>query len=72
MRLISYEAACWGLLTCAFFVDILWELYFWLAWMLLVMASQVSRGGWIPNTALARHADRLYVSSRENFASSRV
>ena len=71
-RLISYEAACWGLLTCAFFVDILWELYFWLAWMLLVMASRASIGGWIPSAALARHADRLYASSRENFASSRV
>jgi O-antigen ligase len=45
-RLISYEAACWGLLVQGFFYDILWEEYLWLAWMLLIMATrarQVSR-----------------------------
>jgi O-antigen ligase len=72
LRLISYEAACWGLLTCGFFVDLLWEMYFWLAWMLLVMALRAPTGEWIPNTALARYAYRFNASSRENFASSRV
>ena len=46
LRLISYEAACWGLLVQGFFYDILWEEYLWLAWMLLIMATrarQVSR-----------------------------
>jgi O-antigen ligase len=46
LRLISYEAACWGLLVQGFFYDILWEQYLWLAWMLLIMATearQVSR-----------------------------
>jgi len=45
-RLISYEAACWGLLVQGFFYDLLWEEYLWLAWMLLIMATrarQVSR-----------------------------
>lgn len=46
LRLISYEAACWGLLVQGFFYDILWEECLWLAWMLLIMATrarQVSR-----------------------------
>lgn len=46
LRLISYEAACWGLLVQGFFYDILWEEYLWLAWMLLIVATrarQVSR-----------------------------
>ena len=41
LRLISYEAACWGLLIQGLFYDILWEEYFWLAWMLLIMATRV-------------------------------
>jgi hypothetical protein len=36
LHLIPYEAACWGLLTCGMFLDLLWETYFWLALMLLV------------------------------------
>jgi O-antigen ligase len=46
LRLISYEAACWGLLVQGFFYGILWEEYLWLTWMLLIMATrarQVSR-----------------------------
>ena len=46
LRLISCEAACWGLLVSGLFTDVLWEEYFWLAWMLLVLATrarQVSR-----------------------------
>jgi O-antigen ligase len=46
LRLISCEAACWGLLVSGLFMDVLWEEYFWLAWMLLVLATrtrQVSR-----------------------------
>jgi O-antigen ligase len=38
MRLISYEAACWGLLASGIFLDILWEGYFWLILMLIVMS----------------------------------
>jgi O-antigen ligase len=40
MRFIAYEAACWGLLACGFFLDILWEQYFWLTLMLMVAAVQ--------------------------------
>jgi O-antigen ligase len=40
-RLVPYEAACWGLLACGFFLDLVWELYFWFAWMLLIMAVRV-------------------------------
>jgi O-antigen ligase len=46
LRLMSYEAACMGLLVSGLFMDIQWEEYFWLAWMLLVIATrprQVSR-----------------------------
>jgi O-antigen ligase len=37
LQLISYEAACLGLLASGFFLDLLWEEYFWLTLMLLVM-----------------------------------
>jgi O-antigen ligase len=40
LRLISYEAAFWGLLVQGFFYGILWEEYLWLAWMLLIMATR--------------------------------
>jgi O-antigen ligase len=45
IRLISYEAACWGLLVQGFFFDILWEEYLWLAWMLLIMATRARQVG---------------------------
>jgi O-antigen ligase len=40
LRLISYEAACWGLLVQGLFMDMLWEEYLWLAWTLLVVAMR--------------------------------
>lgn len=43
LRLVSYEAGCWGLLICGFFLDILWEEYLWLSLMLLVMSSQARK-----------------------------
>ncbi len=42
-RLASYEAACWGMLTAGFFLDIMWRKGFWLSWTLLAMAVQVRR-----------------------------
>lgn len=38
--MIPYEASCWGLFACGFFLDVLWESYFWLALMLVIMAVQ--------------------------------
>ena len=38
LQVISYEAACWGLLAVGFSLDLLWETYFWLTLMLLVIA----------------------------------
>jgi O-antigen ligase len=44
LRLISYEAACLGLLASGLFLDMLWEEYFWLTLMLLVMAVRARQG----------------------------
>lgn len=38
--LVSYKAACLGVLTAGFFLDLFWWKLFWLAWMLLVIASR--------------------------------
>lgn len=40
LQLISYEAAFLGLLASGFFLDLLWEEYFWLTLMLLVMGAR--------------------------------
>jgi O-antigen ligase len=39
--LASYEAACCALLVAGFFLDIMWDKSFWLAWMLLAMAVRL-------------------------------
>lgn len=55
VRLISHEAACYGLLVCAFFLDIQWDPYFWLAWMVLVLgvrAPVVSESRTVYDTGL--------------------
>lgn len=41
LQFVSYEAACWSLLICGFFLDLLWDGYFWFTLMLLAMRSQV-------------------------------
>jgi O-antigen ligase len=41
--IVAYEAACYAILTAAFFIDIVWEKWFWLAWILLAVAVRTSR-----------------------------
>src|SRR6266436_3615098 len=50
LRLASYEAPCWGLLASGCFMDLLWEEYFWLAWMLLAMGvrARLARRATVP------------------------
>jgi O-antigen ligase len=48
LQLVSYEAALWGLLVCGFFLDLLWEEYFWLTLMLMVMTVHVRKARWEP------------------------
>jgi O-antigen ligase len=48
LQLVSYEAALWGLLVCGFFLDLLWDEYFWLTLMLLVMTVHVRKARWEP------------------------
>jgi O-antigen ligase len=43
LQLVSYEAALWGLLVCGFFFDLLWDEYFWLTLMLMVMTVHVRK-----------------------------
>lgn len=38
--LVACEAACWGVLAAAFFLDVLWRKAFWLPWILLALASR--------------------------------
>ena len=42
-KLVSFEAACWGMLIAGISVDILWRKSFWFAWALSVGAIQVQR-----------------------------
>jgi len=42
IRVVACEAALWGLLVCALFLDMLWEEYFWLTLMLLIVATRVA------------------------------
>lgn len=37
--LVSFEAACWGVITAGIFLDLFWWKLFWFAWMLLALAS---------------------------------
>lgn len=48
LQLVSYEAAIWGLLVSGFFLDLLWEEYFWLTLMLMVMTVHVRKARWEP------------------------
>jgi O-antigen ligase len=41
--LIATEAACWGMLACGFFLDIVWRKPFWLVWMLLPVAVRIHK-----------------------------
>lgn len=43
LRLVSCGAGFFGLLVCGLFGDLMWEEYFWLAWMLVVLAPRVMR-----------------------------
>ncbi len=44
--LVACEAACWGVLTAAFFLDVLWRKAFWLPWILLALASRQRRANY--------------------------
>jgi O-antigen ligase len=41
--LVACEAACWGGLAAAFFLDVLWRKAFWFSWILLSIASRQPR-----------------------------
>jgi len=43
LQLVSYKAALCGLLVCGFFLDLLWDEYFWLTLMLMVMTVHVGK-----------------------------
>jgi O-antigen ligase len=59
---ISYESACWGLLASGLFLDILWEQYFWLTLMLLVMAASIRR----PSREASYHGQDPFFTMRSN------
>ena len=48
LQLVSYQAALCGLLVCGFFLDILWDEYFWLTLMLMVMTVHSRKPRWEP------------------------
>jgi O-antigen ligase len=48
LQLVSYQAALCGLLVCGFFLDILWDEYFWLTLMLMVMTVHSRKTTWEP------------------------
>jgi O-antigen ligase len=48
LRLVSFQAALWGLLVCGFFLDILWDEYFWLTLILMVMTVHSRKPRWEP------------------------
>jgi O-antigen ligase len=48
LQLVSFQAALWGLLVCGFFLDILWDEYFWLTLMLMVMTVHSHKARWAP------------------------
>jgi len=43
MRVVASYAACLGLLTAGFFLDILWRKSFWLAWIFLALTVREAR-----------------------------
>jgi len=40
--IFAYEAACYAILVAAFFIGIIWEKWFWLAWILLAVAVRTA------------------------------
>jgi O-antigen ligase len=40
--IVAYEAACYAILVSAFFIGVLWEKWFWLAWILLAVAVRTA------------------------------
>jgi O-antigen ligase len=40
-NLTPYIAGCWGFLTAGMFLDVAWKNAFWLAWILLALATQL-------------------------------
>jgi putative inorganic carbon (hco3(-)) transporter len=41
--IIAYEAACYAILAAGFFISIIWEKWFWLAWIMLAVAVRTSQ-----------------------------
>jgi O-antigen ligase len=39
--LVPFEAGCWGMLAAGMFLDLVWRKTFWLAWILLAIATRV-------------------------------
>jgi O-antigen ligase len=64
LHLVSYEAALWGLLVSGFFLDLLWEEYFWLTLMLMVMTVHVHKARWEPTCQGLATRPRLHELTR--------
>lgn len=43
LALLPYQAACYGTLASGFFLDLLWRKPFWLCWILLAIATRLTR-----------------------------
>lgn len=41
--IVAYEAACYAILVAAFFIGVMWDKWFWLAWMLLAVAVRTAQ-----------------------------
>jgi hypothetical protein len=41
--IVAYEAACYAIMVSAFFIGVLWEKWFWLAWILLAVAVRTAQ-----------------------------
>jgi hypothetical protein len=64
LQLVSYEAALSGLLVCGFFLDLVWDEYFWLTLMLMVMTVHVRKRRWEPSHQDLFTRPRLYELTR--------
>jgi hypothetical protein len=40
--IIPYEAACYSILVAAFFIGVIWDKWFWMAWILLAVAVRTA------------------------------